>query len=539
MTYDLILRNGNLYDGSGNPPAPGDLAIQGEFIAAMGDLRGQRARQEIDVDGLAVAPGFINMLSWACESLLVDGRSQSDIRQGVTLEVMGEGFSYGPLNDALRAWLYQQQGDFKFEAPWNTLDEYLEGLVGHGVSTNVASFVGTATLRAYVMGFVDRPPTADEMAQILALGRQALAQGALGVSTALAYVPDIFYRTQDLIPLARLAAEHDSMFIAHMRGEGERLLEGIDEMIEIARVSGARTEIYHFKAAGWRNWGKLDDAVQKINAARAAGLPLTADIYPYAASASGLDLCMPPWVQEGGIEAWIARLKDPEVRQRLRQEMAGPGVGWENALDEITSPDGILFAAFKNPALRHYTGKTLGEVAALRGASPVDTVIDLVIEDESRVGVVFFTMSEDNLRKQVALPWVSLCSDAGSLAPEGVFLSESTHPRAYGSFARFLGRYCRDEGIIPLEEAVRRLTALPAANLKLDRRGALQVGHYADVVVFDPAAVQDHATFTEPHQYSTGVRHVLVNGVPVLLDGEHSGATPGRVVRGPGVPRSS
>ncbi len=536
-TYDLILRNGLLYDGSGAPPVAGDLAIQGAHIAALGELGGATARQEIDAAGMAVTPGFINMLSWACESLLIDGRSQSDIRQGVTLEVMGEGFSYGPLNDPLRAWLYQQQGDFKFEAPWNTLDEYLHHLAARGVSTNVTSFAGTATLRGYVMGFADRPPTADEMAQILALGRRALEEGAVGVSTALAYVPDIFYRTEDLIPLAKLAAEYDTLFIAHMRGEGESLLEGIDEMIEIAQASGARTEIYHFKAGGWRNWGKMDAAIRKIEAARAAGLPLTADIYSYTASGSGLDLCMPPWVQEGGVEAWIARLKDPAVRERLRAEMSAPGVGWENALDEITSPDGIVFSGFKNPALRGYTGKSLGEVAALRGASPVDTVIDLVIEDESRVSVVFFTMSEDNLRKEMALPWVSLCSDAGSLAPEGVFLSESTHPRAYGSFARFLGKYVRDEGLVPLEEAVRRLTALPAANLKLDRRGALKPGYFADVAVFDPAAIQDHATFVQPHQYATGMSHVLVNGAPVLLDGEHTGALPGQVVRGPGCRR--
>jgi len=533
-TYDLLIKNALLYDGSGAPPVPGSLAVRGQHIVAVGAVVPAPAQRVIDAAGQAVAPGFINMLSWAAEALIADGRSQSEIRQGVTLEVMGEGYSYGPLNEAMKQEKLAGQADFKYDIPWTSLDEHLEYLVHRGVSTNVASFVGAGTLRTHVMGYADRPATSAELEQICGLARQAMRDGAMGVAAALVYVPDIFYSTDELVALAKVAADYDGMFVAHMRGEGDRLLEGIDEMIEIARRAGARTEIYHLKAAGWRNWNKLEAAVQKIEAARAEGLQVTADMYPYAASGTGLDVCMPPWVQEGGLDAWVARLKDPDIRARVAAEMVAPAQEWENNLDQVTSPEGILFAGFNNPALKPLTGKTLAEVAALRGASPVDTVIDLVIEDHSPVSVIYFTMNEDNLRKQVRLPWISLCSDARSMAPEGHFLLSSTHPRAYGAFARFLGHYVRDEGLIPLEEAIHRLTGLPAANLKLSQRGRLLPGYFADVVIFDPARIQDHATFLQPQQYATGVSHVLVNGVPVIQDGEHTGAKPGQVVRGPG-----
>jgi N-acyl-D-amino-acid deacylase len=534
VDYDVVIRGGTIYDGSGSPPFVGDLAIRGDTIAAIGSLGNARGRVEIDAAGLAVAPGFINMLSWATESLIADGRSQSDIRQGVTLEVFGEGWSMGPLNEAMRREMLERQGDIKYEIPWTTLGEYLEYLVRRGVSTNVASFVGATTVRIHVLGYENRPPTPEEMERMRQLVRQAMEEGALGVGSSLIYAPAFYASTEELIELCKVAAEYGGMYISHIRSEGNRLLEAIDELIRIAREAKIPAEIYHLKAAGRANWPKLDEAIRRIEAARAQGLRITANMYPYTAGATGLDAAMPPWVQEGGHRAWIERLKNPAIRQRVTREMRTPTDRWENLYLMAGSPENVLLVGFKNEALKPLTGKTLAEVARLRGRSPEDTIIDLVIEDDSRVGAVYFLMSEENVRKQIALPWMSFGSDAESLAPEGVFLKANPHPRAYGTFARVLGRYVREEKIIPLEEAIRRMTSLPAENLKLDRRGRLKVGYFADVVVFDPAKVQDHATYERPHQYATGVIHVFVNGVPVLRNGEHTGATPGRVVRGPG-----
>jgi N-acyl-D-amino-acid deacylase len=534
VDYDVVIRGGTIYDGSGSPPFVGDLAIRGDTIAAIGSLGNARGRVEIDAAGLAVAPGFINMLSWATESLIADGRSQSDIRQGVTLEVFGEGWSMGPLNEAMRREMLERQGDIKYEIPWTTLGEYLEYLVRRGVSTNVASFVGATTVRIHVLGYENRPPTPEEMERMRQLVRQAMEEGALGVGSSLIYAPAFYASTEELIELCKVAAEYGGMYISHIRSEGNRLLEAIDELIRIAREAKIPAEIYHLKAAGRANWPKLDEAIRRIEAARAQGLRITANMYPYTAGATGLDAAMPPWVQEGGHRAWIERLKNPAIRQRVTREMRTPTDRWENLYLMAGSPENVLLVGFKNEALKPLTGKTLAEVARLRGRSPEDTIIDLVIEDDSRVGAVYFLMSEENVRKQIALPWMSFGSDAESLAPEGVFLKANPHPRAYGTFAWVLGRYVREEKIIPLEEAIRRMTSLPAENLKLDRRGRLKVGYFADVVVFDPAKVQDHATYERPHQYATGVIHVFVNGVPVLRNGEHTGATPGRVVRGPG-----
>ena len=537
MNYDLILRNGTIYDGSGAEGAPGDLAINGEHIAALGHLKEDHGRREIDLHGLALAPGFINMLSWATESLIADGRSQSDIRQGVTLEVMGEGFSFGPLNDEMKQTMRAEQSDIKYEVAWTTLDEYLRHLVARGVSCNVASFLGTSTVRINVLGYAARSPNAEELETMCAIVRKAMAEGAMGVSSALIYAPDCFYKTDELIALAKAAAEYDGVYISHLRSEGNAFLEAVDEIISIAREAKIRAEVYHLKAAGQANWPKMDQVIAKINAARAAGLAITADMYHYTAGATGLDSTMPRWVQEGGHRAWVERLKDPAIRQRLLREMNTPSTEWENMYLGVGTPDNILFLAFKNDALKHYTGQTLAQVAAARGTPPDETIFDLVIEDDSRVGAAFFMISEDNIRKQVALPWCSADSDEASLAPEGVFLKSNAHPRAYGTFARYLGHYVRDEQIIPLGEAVRKLTALPAGVLKLDRRGKLAPGYFADVVAFDPAAIQDHATFAQPHQYATGVSHVFVNGRQVLEDGEHTGAKPGQVVRGPGYRR--
>ncbi len=533
-TYDLILRGGTIYDGSGEPGYVGDVAINGDTIAVVGDLGDAGAASEIDVGGLAVAPGFINMLSWANESLIEDGRSQSDIRQGVTLEVMGEGNSMGPLNEAMRQEMLDRQSDIKYDIEWTTLGEYLEFLERRGVSTNVASFIGAATPRKYVIGYEDRKPTDDELARMQDIVRQAMEEGAMGVSSSLMYPPGLFAETDELIALSTAAAEYDGMYVSHMRDEGAHMLEAIDELITISREADIRAEIYHLKSSGEDNWHLFDPAIEMIEAAREEGLPITADVYTYPAGATGLNVTVPPWVQEGGFDKSVERMRDPDTRARIIEEMNAPSDEWENMFLIAGSPDNMLLVSFKNEELKHLTGKTLGEVAEIRGTSVEDTIMDLIIEDNSRVGTVFFTQSEDIVRKAVSLPWVSFNSDAGSMAPEGVFLKSNPHPRAYGSFARVLGKYVREEKVITLEDAIRKLTALPAENLKLDRRGALEAGYFADVVVFDPETVADHATFVDPHQYATGVVHVFVNGEQVLEDGEHTGRTPGRVVRGPG-----
>ncbi len=532
--YDIVIRNGTLYDGSGSAPFQGDLAIQGDTIAAVGSLGEARGRIEIEAEGLAVAPGFINMLSWATESLIEDGRSQSGIRQGVTLEVFGEGSSMGPLSESMKEEMLKQQGDIQFDIPWTTLSEYLQHLVNKGVSPNVASFVGATTVREHVVGYDDRSPSPEEMEQMRALVREAMEQGALGVGSALIYAPGSFASTEELTELAKVASEYGGMYISHLRSEGDRLLEAVDELITIARDAGIHAEIYHLKAAGRANWPKLQGVIEKVEAAQAEGLQITADMYNYTAGKTGLDAAMPLWVQEGGLDAWITRLKDPAVRRRVRQEMAAPGADWENLYLAAGSADNLLLVEFKNDSLKPLTGKTLAEVAQMRGKSPEDTAMDLVIEDDSQVGTVYFLMSEENVERKIALPWVSFASDAGSVATEGVFLRSNPHPRAYGNFARLLGKYVREEGIIPLEEAIRRMTSLPASNLKLEGRGSLEPGSFADLVIFDPQKIQDHASYDKPHQYSTGVVHVWVNGQQVLEQGEHTGATPGRVLRGPG-----
>lgn len=533
-TCDLLITNGLIYDGSGGAPFRGDVAITGDKISAIGVLTNITARQRLDARGLAVAPGFINMLSWANESLLEDGHSEGDIRQGVTLEVMGEGESMGPWNDPMKQIQRETQGDIKFEIAWTTLGEYLDHLVWRGVSCNVASFVGATTVRIHEIGYANRPPTAAELERMRRLVAGAMEEGALGVGSSLIYAPAFYAQTDELIELCRVAARYDGMYISHLRSEGNTFLEALDEFIQIAETAGLPAEVYHLKAAGKSNWHKMDAAIAKIEAARKRGLRLTADMYTYTAGATGLDAAMPPWVQEGGFKAWSARLKDPAIRERVRKEMTTPTEKWESLYLSAGSPDRILLVGFKNEKLKPLTGKTLAQVAKLRGTSPEDTAMDLVIEDDSRVSTIYFLMSEDNVRKQIALPWVSFDSDEGSYAPRGVFLKSNPHPRAYGNFARLLGHYVREEKIISLAQAVRRLTRFPAETLKLDRRGALRPGYFADVVIFDPATIQDHATYEKPHQFATGVRDVFVNGVQVLKNGEHTGATPGRVVRGPG-----
>ena len=534
--YDVLIRNGTLYDGSGSPPVRADVAIQGDTIAAIGPLADAHATTEIDAEGLSVAPGFINMLSWSVESLIADGRSQSEIRQGVTLEVMGEGTSMGPLSEQMKAeWRGGILGnaDIHYTIEWTTLNEYLEYLAQRGVTPNIASFVGSSTLREHAVGYDDRPATPAELDQMKALLRQAMADGAVGLSTALIYPPASYASTEEIAALAEVVAEYDGLYISHIRGEGGTLFEALDELIGIARQTGARAEVYHLKAAGKSHWPKMAEALRRIEAARAEGLAVTADMYPYPFSGTGLDSCIPEWAHDGGFDALIARLKDPTSRARIKADMRAPSSRWENMYYE-NGPDGILLGGFSTEALKPYTGQTLRQIAAARGTEPEETVMDLLVEDDSSLFALYFSMTEDNLRQQIVRPWVSFCSDAESQAPEGAFLKTNPHPRAYGAFARVLGKYVRDEGLVPLEEAIRRLTAFPAANLKIARRGMLQPGYFADVVVFDLARVQDYATPTQPHQYATGMVHVFVNGVQALRDGEHTGATPGRVVRGPG-----
>jgi N-acyl-D-amino-acid deacylase len=532
-TYDVVIRSGQIYDGSGGASYVADIAIKGDHIEAIGALEPD-AELVVDAKGLAVAPGFINMLSWATESLIEDGRSQGDIRQGVTLEVMGEGSSMGPLNETMKRDMLQSQGDIKFSIEWATLGEYLEYLERKGVSANVASFVGATTVRVYAVGYEDRKPTPEELEQMCGLVRQAMQEGAVGVSSALIYAPGVYADTDELIALAEVAGKYGGMYISHLRSEGNDQLAALDELITTARKANVAAEVYHLKAAGQANWHKLDGVIERVEKARAEGLRITADMYTYTAAATGLDAAMPPWVQAGGHNAWVTRLRDPAIRQRVLKEMTTPTTQWENFFLLAGTPDNVLFVGFKNEKLRPLTGKTLAEVARMRGKSAAETAIDLVIEDNSRVSTVYFLMSEENVKKQIGLPWVSFCSDASSLACEGVFLKSNVHPRAYGNFARLLGKYVRREEVITLAEAIRRLTSLQAGNLKLDRRGKLEKGYYADVVVFDPQTIADHAAYDKPHQYATGIVHVFVNGVQVLKEGEHTGAKPGRVVRGPG-----
>ncbi len=539
QTYDTIIRGGTLYDGTGSPGIPADIAIQGDSIAAIGDLSGATAAQQIDATGLAVSPGFINMLSWATDSLLHDPKGQSDIRQGVTLEVFGEGWSMGPLTEAMQREELQSQGDIKFEIPWRKLSEYLKHLETRGVSPNVASFIGATTLRIHTVGFEDRRPTTKEMQTMRELVRDEMEQGALGIGSSLIYAPAFYADTNELIELCKVAAAYDGLYISHIRSEGNRLLESVDELIKIAREANIGAEIYHLKAAGKDNWGKLDAVIQKVEDARAEGLRITADMYTYTAGATGLNASMPPWVQEGGFDRWRDRLRDPATRKRVLKAMRTPTDDWENLRLMAGSADQVLLVGFKNADLKHLTGKSLAEVAKQRNKSPEETAMDLVVEDGSRVDCVYFLMSEENVKKKLALPWVSFCSDSSSLAPEGVFLKSNSHPRAYGSFVRVIGKYTRDEKVLPLEAAIYKLTGLPANNLGIRRRGLLKPGYFADIVVFDPATVQDHATYDNPHQFATGVREVLVNGKLVLKDGEHTGATPGRVVHGPGYWRAA
>jgi N-acyl-D-amino-acid deacylase len=532
--YETIIRNGMIYDGNGGEPFKGDIGIKNDTIAFIGDLSKASAKNETDAKGNAVAPGFINMLSWATESLIEDGRSQSDIRQGVTLEVMGEGMSMGPLNEKLKKQLQESQGDVKYKIEWNTLGEYLNFLEKKGISTNVSSFVGATTVRMNVIGEDNRDPTPAEMESMKALVKQAMEEGAMGVGTSLIYPPAFFAKTNELVELCKVASQYGGSYISHMRSEGDKLHEAIEELITIAKEANIHAEVYHLKAAGKDNWGKMDSVIKRIERARREGLNVTADMYTYIAGGTGLTATMPPTLQDGGFGKLRERLQYPEIRKQLVKEMNTKTDKWENFFYGVGTPENILVVGFKQDSLKKYTGKTLGQLAKEFGKSPEETAMDLIIKDSTRVECIYFLMHEDNVKKQVAIPWVSFGSDEGSYTNEGIFLKSNAHPRAYGCFARVLGKYVRDEKLISLQEAIRKLSKLPATNLKIQKRGELKVGSYADVVIFDPAKVKDNATFEKPHQYAEGMIHVFVNGVQVLKEGEHTGAKPGRFIKGPG-----
>lgn len=532
--YDTIIRNGMIYDGNGGEPYKADIAINADTIAFIGDLKNASAKNEIDAKGKAVAPGFINMLSWATESLIQDGRSQSDIRQGVTLEVMGEGESMGPLNAKMKNEMQQGQSDIKYNVSWNTLGGYLNFLDKKGISCNVASFVGATTVREYVIGEDNRPPTPAELDSMKLLVDEAMQQGAMGVGSSLIYPPAFFAKTDELVALCKEASKYGGMYISHMRSEGNNLNQAVDELITIARDANIPAEIYHLKAAGKNNWDKMDSVIKQVENARAQGLHITADMYTYLAGATGLTASFPPSLQNGGFDKLWKRLQDPAIRKQMQQAMNTDAKDWENLYYGCGGADNVLLLGFKQDSLKKFVGKTLAQVAKIRNTSPEQTAMDLIVQDSTRVEVAYFLMNEKNVKKQIVLPWVSFGSDEGSYSPEGVFLKFNPHPRAYGNFVRVIGQYTRNEKLMPLQQAIYKLSKLPATNLKLQKRGELKVGYYADVVIFDPQRVKDNATYDKPHQFATGVTDVFVNGVQVLKDSKHTGATPGRFIKGPG-----
>ncbi|HUB59976.1 MAG TPA: D-aminoacylase [Puia sp.] len=531
--YDTIIRNGMIYDGTGHPPYKGDIAINADTIASIGDLSGAEATGSIDAKGMAVSPGFIDMQSQSMVSLLQDGRSMGAIHQGVTLEIFGEGSSEGPYTDSMKAMEQRDEGDIKYNVTWTTLKDYLQTLQKKGVSTNVASFVGAATLRENVVSFDNRTPDSAQLEKMKALTRRAMEDGALGIGSALIYAPGSYAKTPELIELCKVAAAYGGCYISHVRSEGNQLLQAADELIRIAHDAHIPAIFYHLKAAGKSNWYKMDTLIAKIDSARKAGLDISACMYTYTAGATGFDAAMPTDIQAGGLDKWIERLKDPAIRRRVIAEMKTPSDKWEN-LYLGAGADNIICTGFKQDSLKYLTGKRLSEIAKMRHTSPEETIIDLVIQDHSRVEVIYFLMSEDNVRKEIKLPYMTFGSDEASMAPEGIFLKSSCHPRAYGNFAKLLGTYVRDEKLITLEAAIHKLTGMPAGLLHLKKRGGLKVGNYADIVVFDPATIRANSTYEQPHQLATGVSDVFVNGTQVLKSGTHTGAKPGRVVYGAG-----
>ena len=519
--FDVIIRGGNIYDGTGSPHFAGDIALQSDTIAAMGDLSDAKGKKEINAKGLAVAPGFINMLSWADRSLLMDGRGVSDIKQGITLEVFGEGWSPGPVKRKPTAK--------PVDSLWTTLGGYFQYLLKKGVSPNVASFVGATSIRIHELGHEDRPPNEQELSRMKNLVRQAMEEGAMGLGSSLIYAPADYASTEELIELAKVASEHGGMYITHMRSESDNILGALNETFRISKEANIHSEIYHLKINHARNWNKVDTVIAKIDSAQRAGLRITANMYTYQASATGLTARLPTWVQEGGAVAMRKRLRNPAVRKRVLDEMR-LGIPTKNS-----DPKDVMLLGFRLDSLNKlYRGKRLDEVARMHGKDADQTVLDLIIRDKSTIAAIYFLISEDNIKKMLALPYVSFGSDAAAMSDAEIFSEWGTHPRAYGTFARFLGKYVREEKVVSLQEGIRRLTSLPAANLKLNKRGKLSPGSFADVVIFNADSIRDKATFDSPKEYAEGVEHVFINGVQVLENGDHTGAKPGRFLKGPG-----
>ena len=531
--YDTIIRNGMVYDGNGGEPFKADIAINNDTIAFIGDLKNAHAKNEVDAGGKAVAPGFINMMGHSEETLFQDGRAQSDIRQGVTTEIFDE-MSYGPLNETMKKQLQKGQGDIKYNVTWNTLGEYMNTLEHKGISCNIASFVGAGTVRQYVIGEDDKAPTSQQLDSMKLLVDAAMEEGALGVTCALIYPPDNFAKTDELVALCKEASKYGGTYISHIRSEGNQLTQAVNEIITIAKEANIPVEICHLKAAGKDNWNKVDSVIAMVETARKQRISITANMYTYTAAATGLTSCFPPTLQDGGFGKLRIRLQDPVIRKQMVKVMHTNANDWENLYYGSGGPKNILLLQFKQDSLKKFTGKTVAEVARIRGTTPEETVMDLIVQDSTRVGVAYFLMDENNVKKEVALPWVSFGSDEASYTPEGVFLKSNAHPRAYGCFARVIGKYTRDEKLMPLQQAIYKLAKLPATNINLKKRGVLSVGNYADIIIFDPNTVQDHATYDKPHQYATGVSDVFVNGVQVLKGNEHTGASPGRFLKGPG-----
>ena len=507
---DIVIYNGTIYDGSGDKPYVGSLGIKEDKIIYVGENTLFDADTVIDVTGSAISPGFINMLSWGYGSLMADGRSLSDLKQGVTLEVFGEGTSPGP---------------FWKDGEYTTFGGAMSSLEKNGISTNIASFLGSATARILEVGYDNREATENELVKMRKIVKTSMEEGAMGIGSSLIYAPGDYASTEELIELCKVASDHGGMYISHMRNEDNKLLEALEELITISKEANIPAEIYHLKASRKANWHLLDTLITRVEQVRSEGHKITADIYTYNASSTGLTGVIPTWVQEGGHRAWINRMKDPEVRVRLLADI-------RKELSE-QPPEGILMVGFKTSGMsKKYLAKTVAEAAEMRGQSPEEAIIDMIIEDDNRIQCIYFSMSNDNIRKKMQLPWVSFCSDAGTYSD--ISKNFRTHPRAFGSFIRVLGKFSRDENLIPLEEGIRRLSSLPASNLKLKNRGMLKQDYFADIVIFDPDEVGDRATFDEPLQFAVGVNHVLVNGVPVLLDGEHTNKFSGRFVKGPG-----
>ncbi len=531
--YDTIIRNGLVYDGNGGEPYKADIAILNDSIAFIGDLSKATAKNELDAKGLAVAPGFINMMGHSEESLFQDGRAQSDIRQGVTTEIFGES-SFGPLNANMKNQMQNGQGDVKYNVSWNTLGEYMQVLEKKGIAPNIASFVGSGAVRQYVIGEANIAPTPAQLDSMKLLVGEAMQQGALGLTNALIYPVDFFAKTDELIALAKEASKYGGTYSSHMRSEGNKILEAVEELITISKEANIPAEIFHLKAGGKDNWPKMDSVIKRVERARKEGLDITSDMYTYLAGATGMTSAFPPTLQDGGFGKLRERLQNPKIRAEMKIAMNTNAQGWENLYYGAGGAEHVLLLGFKQDSLKKFTGKTLAEAAKMRNSTPEETAMDLIVQDSTRVGVAYFLMSEENVKKQVALPWISFGSDEGSYTTEGVFLKSNAHPRAYGNFARVIGHYVRDEKVLTLQTAIQKLANLPAKHLKLQKRGELKTGYFADIVIFDPAKVKDNATFEKPHQYADGMEDVFVNGIAVFKNGEPTGNAAGRFVKGPG-----